>query len=223
MIVAERKPLPEILKKLAGHKKITVAGCETCVAECRSGGKKEVEVLASQLRLAFAKKKAPVKIAECSIERQCEPEMIEECAAELAGRDAVLSLACGIGVQEMARRFADIPVYPGLNTTFLGAHTGSGVWEERCGGCGDCILDLTAGVCPVARCSKSILNGPCGGTTADGNCELSDDTPCAWAEIVERLRRLGRLDDLKRIIPVKDWETARDGGPRRLVREEIEE
>lgn len=222
MIVAERKPFPEILEKLQKHKKVIIAGCETCVAECHSGGEKEVEILASQLRIAFRKKKIPIEISECSIERQCEPEMIEEYAEEILKHDAVLSLACGVGVQEMAQRFTSIPVYPGLNTTFMGTHVKGGVWEERCAGCGDCILDLTAGICPIARCPKSLLNGPCGGTTDEGKCELSDDIPCVWAEIVERLRERGQLHNLEQIIPSKDWETARDGGVRKYVREDLD-
>lgn len=220
MIVAERKALQEIIEKLGGHRKIIVAGCATCVAECHSGGEKEVEILASQLRIAFGEREVPIEISECCIERQCEPEMIEEYAGRVSMHDAVLSIACGVGVQEMALRFASVSVYPGLNTTFMGAHTRGGVWEERCAGCGDCILDITAGICPIARCSKSLLNGPCGGTS-NGKCEVSDDIPCAWAEIVERLSERGQLDTLERIIPSKNWATARDGGPRKLVREEI--
>jgi len=221
MIVAERKPLPEIIANLKEHRRIIIAGCETCVAECHSGGQKEVEILVSQLRLAFKDAGLKIEVSGCSIERQCEPEMIEERAAEILKNDAVLSLACGVGVQEMARRFLPLPVYPGLNTTFMGAHTQSGVWEERCAGCGDCILDITGGICPVARCPKNLLNGPCGGTTADGKCELDDDMPCVWVEIIERLRKLGRERELVNIIPAKNWETTRDGGVRKLIREDI--
>ena len=221
MIVAERKPFEEIVEKLQGQRKVLVAGCATCVAECRAGGIKQVEVLASQLRIALKEKGADTEIAECCVERQCEPEMVEEYAELVLQHDAVLSMACGIGVQELAARFADTPVYPALNTTFMGAHTEVGVWEERCAGCGNCVLDQTAGVCPIARCSKSLLNGPCGGTD-DGKCEISGDIPCAWAEIVRRQRERGELQSLEEIVPAKDWSTARDGGPRTLAREELE-
>ncbi|MDO9541032.1 MAG: methylenetetrahydrofolate reductase C-terminal domain-containing protein [Kiritimatiellia bacterium] len=219
MIVAQRKPLEEIIAKLEPFKKIIVAGCETCVAECHAGGKKEVEILASQLRIAFSRKMAPIEISECCIERQCEPEMIEPCAEHVMAQEAVLSIACGIGVQQMAERFPDIPIFPGLNTTFMGTHAKPTQWEERCAGCGNCVLDLTAGICPIARCSKSLLNGPCGGTH-DGKCEVSDDIPCVWVEIVERLTKCGKQGQLRQIIPPKEWNTARDGGPRRLIREE---
>lgn len=222
MIVAQRKPLDELIAKLQNHARVMVAGCATCVAECHAGGQKETEILASQLRLAFREKRMPVEVLECCIERQCEPEMIETQAAKLADCEAILSLACGVGVQELAQRFPDKAVYPGLNTTFMGTHASGQVWEERCAGCGNCVLDLTAGICPVSRCSKSMLNGPCGGTTREGKCEIAGETPCAWAEIAKRLRERGQLNQMRTIIPAKDWSTARDGGPRKLVREEVE-
>ena len=221
MIVADRKPLNEIIDKIARHKKVLVAGCATCVAECRSGGEKETELLASQLRIAFNEKKAGVEITECCIERQCEPELIEKCADKFVGIDAVLSLACGVGVQQMSERLLGMPVYPGLNTMFMGTHASPGTWEERCAGCGNCILDKTGGICPIARCSKSLLNGPCGGTRKEGKCEISEDIPCAWALIVERMMSLNRMAELEDIIPSKDWTSARDGGPRTLTREEL--
>jgi hypothetical protein len=221
MIVATPKPLREIIEKLEKHKKVLVAGCATCVAECCSGGQKETEILASQLRIAFKEEKSAIEIAECCIERQCEPELIEKCIDKFAGQDAILSLACGVGVQQMAERFKGIAVYPGLNTAFMGVHAKPAVWEERCAGCGNCILDLTAGICPIARCSKSLLNGPCGGTR-DGKCEISNDIPCAWKLIVERFQEQGQIHKLESIIPSKDWSTARDGGPRVLAREELE-
>jgi ferredoxin len=219
MIVAQRKPLDEIISRIEPYKKVLVAGCETCVSECQAGGKKETEILASQLRIAFSGKMTPIEISECCIERQCEPEMIEKCAEQIQAQEAVLSLACGVGVQQLAERFPDKIILPGLNTTFMGTHAKPTEWAERCAGCGNCILDLTAGVCPIARCSKSLLNGPCGGSD-DGKCEVSEDIPCAWSEIVERLTKSGKRDQLKQILPAKDWTTARDGGPRRLVREE---
>jgi hypothetical protein len=103
-----------------------------------------------------------------------------------------------------------------MNTSFLGANLRQGEWSERCAGCGNCTLEKTGGICPVARCSKSLMNGPCGGTR-DGKCEVSKDTDCAWVLIVERMERLGRLDELTEIVPPRDWSTARDGGPRRML------
>lgn len=219
MIVAQRKPIEEIIAKLEPYRKIIVVGCETCVAECHAGGKKETELLAAQLRIAFNRKMIPVEISECSIERQCEPEMIEQEAKRIANHEALLSLACGVGVQQLAERFPDCPVLPGLNTSFMGTHSAPAEWSERCAGCGNCLLDQTAGICPIARCSKSLLNGPCGGSH-NGKCEVSDDIPCAWAQIVERMAKKGKLEQLRQIIPAQEWNTARDGGPRRVLHEE---
>jgi hypothetical protein len=131
-----------------------------------------------------------------------------------------VSLACGIGVQAIAERFPDARVVPGVNTTFLGMPTKHGIWEERCAACGECILGVTAGICPIARCAKSLLNGPCGGSE-DGHCEVSPDTPCAWQLIHDRLQRLGTLDVLMQPQPPKNWKASRDGGPRRIIRDDL--
>ena len=136
------------------------------------------------------------------------------------GVDAILSLACGAGVQTMADIFKGIPVLPGLNTTFLGAQDQAGVFNEKCAGCGDCVLGLTGGVCPIARCAKSLMNGPCGGS-AEGICEVNKTTECIWDTIVRKKIESGRLEDLIGMKPIKSWKTARDGGPRRSIREEL--
>jgi hypothetical protein len=81
-------------------------------------------------------------------------------------------------------------------------------------------LDLTAGVCPIARCAKSLLNGPCGGSQ-QGKCEIDPEVPCAWQLIYDRLKAQGRLDRLLEITPARDWSTSRHGGPRRLLREDL--
>ncbi len=91
---------------------------------------------------------------------------------------------------------------------------------EKCGGCGDCVLHLTGGVCPIARCAKSLLNGPCGGSQ-DGRCEVDRETPCGWEQIYQSLGRLGRLDLLEVNIPPRSWLPSRSGGPRRTVRPSV--
>jgi hypothetical protein len=111
-------------------------------------------------------------------------------------------------------------VYPGVNTKFLGGTNEPGLWTENCQSCGDCILDRTGGICPIARCSKSLLNGPCGGSQ-NGKCEIDKDIDCAWQLIYDQMKGLGRLDDLLKIEPIKDWSKNRDGGPRKVVREDL--
>lgn len=220
MIVGEQKPLADIKKMLDGCHKVLVAGCGTCVTVCMAGGEKEVGILASSLRMAMRLDGNQIEVDEVTVQRQCEWEYIDPLAERLTNYDAVLSLACGVGVQTMAQRFPKLWVLPGLNTKFMGMPVEQGVWEERCLACGQCILDQTGGICPIARCSKQLLNGPCGGSQ-NGKCEVNPDTPCAWQLIYDRMIALGLLDRLLQVQPPKDWSTSRDGGPRRIVRDDL--
>ena len=219
MIVGEQKPIAEIKELVAPYKKVLILGCGTCVKTCFAGGEDEVAVLASALRLAFRKDGKDMEINEFTVERQCENEFIQEAAPRVAENDAVLSLACGAGVQDIARLFMSTPVLPGVNTTFIGIQESNGIFTEECSGCGDCVLGIFGGICPITRCSKKLLNGPCGGSQ-NGICEVNPDTPCAWQLIIERLTELGQLDNLRKYIPPKNWQTGLSGGPRRLVRED---
>ncbi|MBL7065444.1 MAG: methylenetetrahydrofolate reductase C-terminal domain-containing protein [Anaerolineae bacterium] len=227
MIIGEQKPLVEIVELLGDAKKVLVAGCGTCVTVCFAGGEKEVGILASALRMKSKLEGHPMEVDEVTVQRQCEWEYIDPLGERLARSetgqneyDAVLSLACGIGVQAINERFPDALTLPGLNTTFLGLPEEQGVWEERCQACGDCVLGLTFGICPITRCSKQLLNGPCGGSQ-NGVCEVNPDVPCAWQLIYDRATALGQLERLLEIQPPKDWSTSRDGGPRKIVREDL--
>jgi hypothetical protein len=149
-----------------------------------------------------------ITIGERTISRQCEPEFVDQIKDEAIQYDAVLSMGCGAGVQVIAERLKNIPVLPAMNTIFIGASDGEGNFLEMCAACGDCILSLTGGICPVARCAKQLLNGPCGGAQ-DGKCEISPDIPCAWNLIIERLSKSGNLHKLERIFPLKNWGKSR--------------
>jgi len=219
MIVGEQKPIAEVKQSIASFKKILILGCGTCVKTCFAGGEDEVATLASALRLGFAKDGQEIEIEELTIERQCENEFIQEAAAAVSRNDAVLSLACGAGVQDIARQFAETPVLPGVNTTFIGIQEKSGVFIEECSGCGNCELAMFGGICPITRCSKKLLNGPCGGSQ-NGKCEVDPDTDCAWQLIIDRLSRLGQIDNLTKYIPPKNWRSSNSGGPRKLIRED---
>ena len=221
MIVADRKPLDEIVEIISKYEKILIVGCGTCVEVCHAGGEKEVGILASQLRIKCQKDGIQKEFNEMTVERQCEWEFIEPILEKLNGVDAILSMACGVGVNFLADKFADdVVVLPALNTTFYGATEEQGVWAEKCAGCGNCILHLTGGICPIARCSKSILNGPCGGSS-EGKCEVDENIDCAWQLIYDRLKALGQLENMIEIQPVKDWSTALDGGTRKRIREDL--
>ena len=220
MIVAERKPLDEIIGFVKNCKKILLVGCNECVTVCCAGGKKEVGILASALKMDSMKEGKELEVTEVTLERQCDPEYVEQIAKDYDQFDAIVSMACGVGVQEIAMRYKDKPVFPALNTSFMGASEKQGIWAERCQGCGECVLGITGGICPVARCSKRLFNGPCGGST-NGKCEINSDVDCAWQLIWDRLKELGLEDTYEEIIPAKDWSSSRDGGPRKIIREDL--
>ncbi len=212
MIIAERKLMEEIKRLVAPFKKVLVAGCGTCVAVCWAGGEKEVGILASQLRLARNAEGNKITVLEATVERQCEKEMVLELKDKVAEVEAVLSLACGAGVQTMAELFEDKPVFPAVNTTFIGKPEKEGLWTEMCGACGDCFLDRTGGVCPVVRCAKGLLNGPCGGTRKGGKCEIDPEKDCAWVLIYRRLEKQGRLALMREYNPPKNYRAVKRPG-----------
>jgi ferredoxin len=219
MIVAERKPFDEIMDLLAGRRKVLVLGCGSCVTVCVTGGEKQAELLARQINLAAKARGLELTADYDCITRQCDREFFDD-LRDLGEYDAVLSIACGVGVGFMSEQFPGKPVLPGLNTTFYGANTAPGEWAEYCHGCGECVLAWTGGICPVARCSKSLINGTCGGTN-DGKCEVRPDMDCAWLRIYQRLDELGRLDEYRRMRPPRDWSKDRGKGVRRLAHEEL--
>jgi ferredoxin len=221
MIVADKKPIEEIIEELKDRERILILGCNECVTVCEAGGKKEVGVLASALRMYFLNQGQEVKIDEVTLERQCDHEYLEEIRDSIDQYDAVVSLACGVGVQFMAEKYRTTPVYPGVNTCFLGATEERGLWTERCQACGSCLLATTGGICPISRCAKRLLNGPCGGSTS-GKCEINQEIDCAWQLIVDRLAALDKMDEYEKLAPIKDWSTDRAGGPRKVKREDVQ-
>jgi len=219
MIVATPKPVSEIKQTLAGHDKVLFVGCGTCVTVCLAGGEREVGIMSYAMRMARRLDGQPIEIEQVTIERQCENEFIQELAAAAERNAAILSFGCGAGVQAIAERFPEKPVYAALDTQFLGILEEQAVWAEKCLGCGSCLLSDFGGICPITRCAKRLLNGPCGGSTEE-HCEVDPDRPCAWQLIYRRLKAIGQLDKLDRIVPPRDWRTSWHAGARRVVREE---
>lgn len=220
MIIGSQKPIDEIWEMVKGFRKVLVFGCNTCVAVCHAGGEKEAETIASLIRIRAAQEGREMTVAHMGVMRHCEPEYFDPVIEEVRKYDVVLSTACGVGVNFLSDRTGPVPVYPGINTSFYGAVEAPGKFVEVCAGCGNCILHLTGGICPVARCAKSLMNGPCGGTNK-GKCEISPDVDCAWYLIVERMKKLGALEKLYEVQPPRNWSTSRDGGPRRVCLEHI--
>ena len=220
MIVLKQKALDWTLERLAPFQRVAVLGCGSCATVCFAGGEREVEELCCLLQLALRDRDVETVFEGLTCKRVCDWEFVEPVADSLRSADAVLSLACGAGTSLLADKLEGVFVIPGVDTCFLGTNVAPDAWSETCAACGDCMLDLTFGICPVAGCAKTLLNGPCGGSN-NGKCEVDPDVDCAWAKIVDRAEALGRLDDLERIIPPKDWSTARHGGQRSLKRSDL--
>ena len=221
MIVGDVKSLDEIARSVAPYKRILVVGCGGCVTVCRAGGDAEANDLARQLSHPEHYRGLPPDFVVETIDRQCEHDLLQSYMKIPEGTEAILSLACGAGVQIVADLFEPMPVIPALTTTFMGAADEPGVWREKCRGCGDCLLTYTAGICPITLCAKRLLNGPCGGSR-DNHCEVSPDLPCAWAKIYRRLEKQGRLHLMDEFWAPRDWRKAGQRGPRERRRTGIE-
>jgi hypothetical protein len=205
MIVTTLKPLDEIMDFISPYKNILIVGCDGCTQPPR--GIKEAGTLSQLLELFGKQKNKEFTFKIITIAKQCDSYLIASVLGpQTEGVEAILSLACGIGVQEIAKIFPGIPVFPAQNTHFMGAEEReAGTLEERCAGCGDCLLALTGGVCPVARCTKGLLNGACGGSK-DGKCELNPERDCGWILIYEQLEKQGKLQNLKEFRPPRDYQ-----------------
>ena len=207
MIVTTLKPLDEIMDFISPYKNIMIVGCDGCTQPPR--GIKEAGTSSQLLELAGKQKNKEFNFKIITIAKQCDSYLVASILEpQTEGVEAILSLACGIGVQEIAKIFPGIPVFPAQNTHFMGAEEReAGTLEERCVGCGDCLLALTGGICPVARCTKGLLNGACGGSK-NGKCELNPEKDCAWILIYEQLKKQGKLQLLKEFRPPRDYQLA---------------
>lgn len=208
VIVAKPKSFNDIREMTRGLSRVLVAGCGTCVAVCLAGGEKEATILASQLNLAAGAEGRDFRAFAATVERQCDREFLHLFREHVENADGVISLACGAGIQFLAEMYPDTPVFPGVDTSFIGVAEEVGVWTERCKSCNQCYLGITGGICPVTMCAKGLLNGPCGGPSK-GKCETDPERDCAWVQIVDRLKRQGRLDLLEPVVPPRnnDMET----------------
>ncbi len=210
MIKGKRKPFEEIKDLVRNHKKVLTVGCGGCVSVCYAGGLKEVAILNDQLSASFRQDGIRLNLEGYTVERQCNMTYLAELDTVVPKYDALLSMACGAGCQYLAERFPETPVYPAINTLFIGVDCEFGMFEERCRACGNCVLGLTGGICPVTRCAKSLFNGPCGGTNGT-SCEVSRDIPCAWFDIYHRLKAIGQLDNIKKIREPMQWQNTTRG------------
>ncbi|GAB6147000.1 methylenetetrahydrofolate reductase C-terminal domain-containing protein [Desulfocicer niacini] len=205
MIKVKEKPFEEIVDAIDGYNSVLVLGCGGCASVCLGGGQREVEHLCLDLNMVFKNHNQKRYARGYTIERQCNMLYIEELTPIMGKYDAVLSMACGAGVQYVAEAFPVTPVFPAVNTAAIGIDRDIGVYEERCRACGECVVGYTGGVCPVTRCAKGLFNGPCGGTN-QGMCEIDHTIPCAWVEIFNRLKTQNRLNNIMKVRPTMEWQ-----------------
>jgi hypothetical protein len=210
MLISEQKPLEEILSSLEGEKAIFLIGCKGCAEGCESGGEQQVGEMKQRLE-EEGKTITGVSLIDMVCNESLTMMKLNAHKREVEASDSILVLSCGVGVQTVAA-IVDKVTHPGCNTVSSGGAHAEWKDAEHCLECGNCILDFTGGICPIARCSKHLFNGPCGGSQG-GKCEISPDLPCAWQLIIERLSKLGRLDKLEKIVPPKDWSVSLIAGP----------
>jgi len=210
--ITEQKPLEEVMQYLEKCERVYLIGCGTCATMLHTGGKSEILEMKDKLEAAGKKVTGWMVIPTACDELT--RDALRENVKDVEAADCILVMACAFGVQTVTI-YTDKPVYPALNTLFVGKEEQPGYFIEVCMQCGDCVLATTAGICPLVRCAKSLLNGPCGGSV-EGKCEISPDIPCAWQLIIDRLAALGQLDKLEEIHPVRDWSASHSGGPRKI-------
>jgi hypothetical protein len=211
MLISEQKPLEEILSYLEGEKSVFLVGCGGCAEGWNSGGEKQVVEMKNTLQ-ERGKAVSGSVVIDMLCDRALTTLKLRAYKQEIAAADSILVLTDGAGVQTVAE-VVDKVVHPGCNTLSAGGAHAEWKEAERCLECGDCVLEYTGGLCPIARCSKLLLNGPCGGSQ-DGKCEVDPSIPCVWQQIVDHLTKLGRLDKLEKLVTPKNWSVSLMSGPR---------
>jgi ferredoxin len=207
MIITEQKPLTEILDSLKAYKKVFLIGCGECATVCKTGGETEIAEMKKTLEesgkviTGFVIPQAPCIAAQIKIELAKNTKALRE-------TEAILILACGLGVQSVkANDRLGLMVLPACDTEFLGVVDAEGNLYEKCSACGECVLGVTAGICPITLCAKGLLNGPCGGMDK-GKCEVDKDKDCAWVLIYKELDKQKKLVEFRKIKTPKDFKKA---------------
>ncbi|MDW7711152.1 MAG: methylenetetrahydrofolate reductase C-terminal domain-containing protein [Deferrisomatales bacterium] len=201
VVVTTRKALEEILEALGSRRAWVVVGCAECAAVCQTGGSVQVEEMVEELVARGKTVPAAVSLAS-PCDRRLTRRDLHRVERELGQADGVLCLACGGGAQAVAD-VTGLPVVAGLDSHFLGTVERLGVFHEECSLCGDCVLNHTGGLCPVALCPKGLRNGPCEGSRG-GRCDANPEDPCAWERIHARLAEQGRAASFAALRPAPD-------------------
>jgi len=203
MIITKQKEFKEVLKHLAGQDKVFLIGCGECSTTCKTGGEAEVIAMVRALE-----KNGKAITGYCIPSAPCVAAQVKLAIAKnkkkIDASDAVLVLACGLGIQSVKDNLrCDKPIHIACDTLFMGAVDAGGAFLEKCSACGDCVLETTGMICPVTRCPKALLNGPCGGQDK-GKCEVDKTRDCVWILIYDELKKRGKLGLLREIKAPKD-------------------
>jgi len=203
MIVSQQKPFEEIIEMLKGEKSIFIIGCNGHLKICRTDGEKACSEIKEKLE------EAKIKVNGCVIvDTICNKHLvvskISQYKEQIDKADSIIAVSCGIGVQSLAST-VDKYVHPANNTIVLGEFQWTLPSTERCSQCGDCVLDLTGGICPITKCTKSLLNGPCGGAK-NGKCEIDKELDCGWGNICNRLKKFNKSENLQKFsVKLRDY------------------
>jgi ferredoxin len=200
MIITKKKSDEVIDAMIAPFSKLFVVGCGTCATKCMTGGEEQVKELVNRL----GDRVIGSQIVEEPCDKRLNRRDLKEYKEKIEEADAIVVMSCGVGVQAISD-YADKVVLPATDTMFMGETERFGIFHNRCNACGDCILDETGGICPITRCAKGLLNGPCGGFVK-GKCEVGGyEEDCAWTLIYERLRDQDRMELFTKFRPPRDF------------------
>lgn len=214
MIVTEQKPLQEILESLKRYSRIFLVGCGECAATCKTGGEPELLKMKAQLE-----GQGKAVLGMCLPDAPCVASQIKSELAKnikvLREAEAVLVMACGLGAQSAKDNDRiGLAFLPACNTLCGAVLDAKGDFYEKCSLCGECVLGVTGGICPITLCAKGLLNGPCGGVNK-GKCETDKDRDCAWVLIYKELEKKGKLKDFQEIRQAKDFK--KSNKPHKLI------
>ena len=214
MIITELKPIQAIIDSLKGYNKIFLVGCGECATTCKTGGEEEVVALKGELEKA-----GKTVVGSCIPSAPCVAAKLKTESAknmkELRQAEVILVLSCGLGVQSVKDNDRlGLSVIPACNSLFGAVMDAQGNFYEKCSLCAECVLDVTAGICPITLCSKGLLNGPCGGADK-GKCEVDKDRDCAWVLIYNELAKKNKQSQIRKIQPPRDYKKALK--PRKLL------
>lgn len=202
MIVTKQKDFESIIR-LIQKDSVFIVGCSQCATLCKTGGEEEVKKMISILKDKNINVTGWV-VLDPACHFLNDKRILKRYMDKIKKAKKILVLACGNGVQTIAEIIDNAEVIPGLNTLFLGEIKKFNEFEKRCNLCGECIQYLFDGLCPISRCPKNMLNGPCGGST-NGKCEISKDLDCIWDMIIKKLDKEKKMFLLDRIVEPKDW------------------